>query len=418
MAPVASMRFCMITTFYPPYHLGGDAIFVHRLAHALGDRGHDVDVYYSEDAFRALGKIAPAPGWADHPRVRRHGLRSRLGVVDLLAVHQLGRAVSHHGPLHAALAPGRYDVVHFHNVSLMGAPALLEAATGTDAATLYTLHEHWLVCPMHVLWRMNREPCETRTCVSCQVHGHRPPQLWRHTDARDRGVRAVDIFFAPSRFTLDKQVELGLPVTPRLLPHFVPTPPAPADATQGRPQARPYFLFVGRLERLKGAHTLIDAFRRFDAADLVIAGDGAERESLAAAARDLPHVRLLGRLPPADLGRWYRHARAALVPSLCYEVFGLTTVEAFAHGTPALVRARGALTELVEQSGAGVAYATEDELQSALARLLDDGVRAELSARARAAYEKRWTLDVHLDAYLGHVEAALTNKRGAAAARI
>ena len=29
------LRFCMVTTFYPPYHFGGDAVFVHRLAEAL-----------------------------------------------------------------------------------------------------------------------------------------------------------------------------------------------------------------------------------------------------------------------------------------------------------------------------------------------------------------------------------------------
>jgi len=27
-----ALRFCLVTTFYPPYPFGGDAVFVHRLA--------------------------------------------------------------------------------------------------------------------------------------------------------------------------------------------------------------------------------------------------------------------------------------------------------------------------------------------------------------------------------------------------
>ena len=38
--PVTS--FCMVTTFYPPYHFGGDALYVYRLSNALARRGHHV----------------------------------------------------------------------------------------------------------------------------------------------------------------------------------------------------------------------------------------------------------------------------------------------------------------------------------------------------------------------------------------
>ena len=38
------LRFLHFTTFYPPYSFGGDAMYLYRLAHALGDAGHDIDV--------------------------------------------------------------------------------------------------------------------------------------------------------------------------------------------------------------------------------------------------------------------------------------------------------------------------------------------------------------------------------------
>ena len=53
------------------------------------------------------------------------------------------------------LKRGRFDVVQFNNVSLVGGPGLL--SYGAGAIRLYEAHEHWLVCPTHVLWRHNRE---------------------------------------------------------------------------------------------------------------------------------------------------------------------------------------------------------------------------------------------------------------------
>ncbi len=59
------MRFCMVTTFYPPYHFGGDAVFVQALARGLTEAGHQVEVVHCEDAYR-LKQAAP-PVTAKNP---------------------------------------------------------------------------------------------------------------------------------------------------------------------------------------------------------------------------------------------------------------------------------------------------------------------------------------------------------------
>lgn len=405
----------MFSTFYPPHHFGGDAVFVYRLSHALADRGHEVEVFHNEDAYRALSRNGPAAGYPEHPNVRRVPLRSPLRMADLLAVQQVGRPFSHAKVLREAVASNRFDVLHFHNVSLMGAPALLQDAAEAKAVSLLTLHDHWLVCPMHVLWRFGREACREQSCLKCQIHGRRPPQLWRYTSLRDRSLQAVDQVIAPSQFTMNKHRELGLQAVPLLLPHFVPA--LQPDTSAQSPHGRPYFLFAGRLERLKGAHTLVESFRRFRGADLLLAGDGEDRGYLEQLAEGLDHVHFLGRLPAPELNRYYRHALAALVPSLCFEVFGLTAVEAFAAGTPAIVRNLGALPELVGGTGAGFTYESEAELVSLLERLTgDQELRADLSQRARAAYLATWTLDQHLQRYLAVIDE-LAQRKGQRASR-
>ena len=47
-----------LSPFYPPWSFGGDAVYLHRLAHALGDDGHHVDVGYSRAAYGLLHPAA------------------------------------------------------------------------------------------------------------------------------------------------------------------------------------------------------------------------------------------------------------------------------------------------------------------------------------------------------------------------
>jgi hypothetical protein len=51
---MAGLRFCSLTTFYPPFNFGGDGIDVQRTARALDARGHHVTVILDVDAYQWL----------------------------------------------------------------------------------------------------------------------------------------------------------------------------------------------------------------------------------------------------------------------------------------------------------------------------------------------------------------------------
>jgi glycosyltransferase involved in cell wall biosynthesis len=71
-----------------------------------------------------------------------------------------------------------------------------------------------------------------------------------------------------------------------------------------------------------------------------------------------------GRINVARLGRFggvavqqeMNRAVALVVPSICYETFGLVIVEAFASGTLVLASRMGALAELVREGGNGFMF--------------------------------------------------------------
>ncbi|MES2125014.1 MAG: glycosyltransferase family 4 protein [Gemmatimonadota bacterium] len=404
------LNFCMITTFYPPYHFGGEAMYLYRLSNALAARGHRVTVVHCVDAYNFLTRAGSRGDFPHHPNVTVKALRNRLGWLSPLFTYLTGRPGFKSPALDRIFAEQHFDVVHFHMVTLFG-PAVLRYGEGS--LRLYTTHDHWFVCPMYDLWKENREICETPSCLRCTMSYGRPPQLWRYTSLLDRELPRIDLFISPSRSTITQHQRRGFPYPMQHLPHFLPQAETAAPAEPAvSPGGRPYFLFVGRLVKLKGVQTLLDAFRRYPDADLLIAGDGVYEPELRRLAEGMPHVHFLGRQRPDALRSLYRGAIALLVPSIVYETFGFITLEALGQRTPVIARELGAISELVRDTGGGITYHSEDELIRALARLQQDRVlREELGATGFAAYVERYSETAHITAYFTAIEAADATRR-------
>src|SRR5262249_6260366 len=143
----------------------------------------------------------------------------------------------------------------------------------------------------------------------------------------------------------------------------------PPEVAASRPPARPRFVYVGRLIAPKGIEPLLEEFTALPDYDLDVVGEGELRAGLESRFAAHRNIRFLGRIPQADLGATYRSATALVFPSLAPETFGLSVVEAFACGTPAIVRDAGGCRETVDATGGGLVYRTGAELRTALARL-------------------------------------------------
>jgi glycosyltransferase involved in cell wall biosynthesis len=403
----ARLRFCMFSTFYPPYSYGGDGITLQRLCRALVRAGHEVTVVHDADAYTSLGHAAPA----DVPRtdgVEVITLRSALGLASVLLTHQLGRPVVHGAEIRSLLASRQFDVVHFHNASLIGGPGLFELARGS--ATIYTAHEHWLVCQTHVLWRHGRERCTGRECTRCSIAYGRPPQLWRNTGLLERSLHHIDTFIALSEFSRNKHHEFGFPRDMEVLPPIVFDAEADAaDVPAARPHPRPYFFYAGRLERIKGLDDVVPLFRGPDApADLLIAGAGSHEPVLRALAAGSPRIHFLGHLQPDRLAPLYRHAIAHIAPSVCFETFGNTLVESFRQSAPVLARRIGPFPEIITHAGGGELFDDAEALRAALVRFASDrALRDRLGASGRRAYEVTWSEEAIVPRYLEIVERTI-----------
>jgi glycosyltransferase involved in cell wall biosynthesis len=408
----------MITTYYPPYNFGGDGIFVHRLSNELARRGHTVDVIHCLDAYHLRAGQQPRQPYDDHPNVAVHGLKSPFGSLSPLATQQLGYPFFKTARLQRILQQG-FDVIHYHNISLVGGPKILQYGQGIK---LYTMHEYWLVCPTHVLFKYNRRACLQPHCFTCSLTYKRPPQWWRYLRLLETAVKSVDAFIAPSRFCKTLHLRKGLKVPIVHLPNFVPSAEpalAASDSPLSHIRERPYFLFVGRLEQLKGLQTLIPLFRRYHKADLVIAGTGSYESRLRQLAKACENIRFLGHVSNPQLQGLYDKAVAVIVPSLCYESFSQVIIEAFGRQTPVIATNMGGMPEMIEESGGGFIYHTDEELLAAMDQLLaDPSYRRVLGVRGYEAYQRHWTAEAHLQGYFALIhEIAAARDRSAEASR-
>jgi glycosyltransferase involved in cell wall biosynthesis len=112
--------------------------------------------------------------------------------------------------------------------------------------------------------------------------------------------------------------ERGFPQAVAHLPYFIDRADSDWQEPGPRPQERPYFLFVGRLELIKGLQTLIALWDRVPGFDLLVAGTGAYETELRALAAGKPRIKFLGLLPQKELGALYYHALACIVPSVTF----------------------------------------------------------------------------------------------------
>jgi glycosyltransferase involved in cell wall biosynthesis len=397
------LKFCMVTTFFGAHSFGGDAAYVDRLARALCRRGHEVHVFHCADAFNAVRGRHPLRPYEPPPGLHVHRLESGFGTLSPLATQATGRPYFKAEALRRELEAVDTDVVHFHNISLIGGPGVLEMGRG--AVRLMTAHEHWLICPMHLLWKYGRKACDGPECLRCTLAGGRPPQVWRYTGAIERGLGELDALIFPSRHTLQEHRSRGIAARRMVhLPYFLPDDWAEGvNDVASEPSPRPYLAAAGRLVRMKGFQRLIPMMRYLPEVDLRIAGTGPYEAKLRALAVDLPNVRFEGLLGGSALARLFKGARAVVVPSLFPETFGYVVLEAFAVRTPVVVHVGGgALNETGVLSGGGLGYQTDAEMLLAMRRIVyDDGLRDELGQRGFAIRAGEWSETAHVDRYLG-----------------
>lgn len=174
----------------------------------------------------------------------------------------------------------------------------------------------------------------------------------------------------------------------------------PAVEATSRPK-KPYWLFVGGLEKRKDLRSLLDAYAQLGNSRLRIKvvgpldaspihDDRAELEAVLTPAQRCK-IDWLGRVPGPQLTRLYREAAALVFPSV-YEGFGLPVLEAMARRTPVIAANASSIPEVAGDGAILVPPRDPLALADAMRRLQRrPALRRQLVARGAAiAKEFSW----------------------------
>lgn len=204
----------------------------------------------------------------------------------------------------------------------------------------------------------------------------------------------VDRFIVPSDFVRRQFLKAGFPFERISVKHHcVPQDPG------ARIEVGEYALFVGRLSPEKGVRTLLSAARLWgDSIPLRIVGNGPLRPELETQRNEehLSSVSFDGWLAQEQVRAMMKRARFLIVPSLWFEPFGMTSIEAFACGVPVIASLSGAMTEVIENGQTGLHFSPGDakDLASKVEWAWTHRKEVEAMGRAaRAEYEAKYTAE-------------------------
>ena len=287
------------------------------------------------------------------------------------------------------------DVIHAHNTFPLISPSLYLAADKAGIPVVQTLHNFRLFCPQAMLlrdgkicedclgkspWRGVVRGCYRGSRVQSAVIGgmqvvHRTLGTYRNKVTR---------YIALNDFCRSKFIQGGLPAEKIVVkPNFV-------DVPAGVEEVRKNGLFVGRLSAEKGIDVLVHAMGQLPDCRLNVIGSGPEEFLLG----KCTNIHKLGFLPRDEIFSHMHRSAYLLMPSIWYENFPLTLVEAFACGLPLIASRLGAMAELIEDGKTGLLFepgSAEDLARKIVWADANPDAMLEMGRNARKEYEAKYT---------------------------
>lgn len=264
------------------------------------------------------------------------------------------------------------QIVHIHNTLSLISPAVYYAAIRCGVPVIQTVHNFRFLCPGATFYR-NGNICEE--CVSkglgCAIRhkcyrGSRAQTIicvintWFH---RHTGILSKINYICLTKFNKEKLLKLKYIRAEKV--YIKPNFTFGFNEAAMQEAKRNYYLYVGRLEEIKGVRLLIDAFFKMPNRVLKLAGQGPLKEELESKAG--PNVMFLGQVPHEALMKLIADARAVILPSQIYEGFPMIIPEAFSMSTPMIVGDIGNNGTLILDGNNGMKfkhYQVEDLLKT------------------------------------------------------
>jgi glycosyltransferase involved in cell wall biosynthesis len=404
------MRILFTVHAFLPTHRGGAELYTFYVAQALRRLGHEVRIVFREDG------AGFEVGESIYEGLSCTVIKKSIFWAPNRERWEPGRDARVDGVIAELFESFRPDVVHINHLLGLsaGLPALARLA---GIPTVFTLHDYWLFCERFTLLEGGTRICSGAAPEKCAGCVQKTSTRWPDWEPSRRGwiadskraiklvlrksleapglvrrchdraaamgevINSTDLFVAPTRFLMDQVMRHGMPSEKIIFcEHGMSDNVFGRSEYDQRPQdtGRLRFGFVGSITYHKGVGVLLDAFRGFEEADLVLYG---RRQPFLDSYEDVlaqANVEFRGLLLDEDKSQAFGELDALIVPSIWYENSPLVIHEAFQAGIPVITSDIGGMAELVTDGRNGLHFRVGDA--------------ADLRAKIKSLHLNRQTL--------------------------
>lgn len=365
------MRILMVNKFLHP--AGGAETYFMKLGDYLSRCGHQVEYFGMDHPENCVGNqwgLYTSPVDFHHSSLLARATYPFRIIYSAEARHKFA----------AVLNAFRPDVVHINNFNFQLTPSILVAVkvyrrnVNPAVRVIYTAHDSQLVCPSHLMYRVQQkqvcEACLGGHYVQCIrgkcIHNSALRSCLGALEAfywNRRGIyETLDVIICPSSFLKQKlDTNPVLAAKTCVLRNFV------AKSTISDSNSQGYILYFGRFSEEKGIRTLLEVCRQLPQIPFVFAGGGPLEHLIGG----IPNVRNVGFLQGRPLEALIRGARFCVCPSECNDNCPFSVMESLMQGTPVLGAVRGGIPELIADGRTGWLFPAGDRraLQAAIERI-------------------------------------------------
>ena len=307
------------------------------------------------------------------------------------------------------------DIIHEHTTSFHLTPAVLNECYKRKIPVILTIHGPGFLCPSGTLMLGQKKLCEKIYCKGLNKHNclinkciednliNKLFKISIYSFYEMMGFyKRISAFICPGESFMDFTAKTGINKNKlNLIQNF-----AGKKYLEIQPEFKTnnsYFLYVGRLEKEKGVNFLTNAAKLLpEEIEIHLVGNGSEKDLLKrfAEKHSLRNIKFQGFKSGLELEEEYRNCIASILPSNCFEAFGLTIVESFCFGKPVIASNIGGITEIIDnyENGILIKPGNVEELANAIKFLYENPKKAiEFGINGRKKTELLFIPEIHYE---------------------
>lgn len=234
------------------------------------------------------------------------------------------------------------DIVHIHNFFPLLTPSVFKAGKDAGAKVVHTLHNYRLWCISGIFYRDGFGVCElcTKSKFSFQgiINGCFRKSIVQSILAQfsfwyyraSKVFDNIDYFFVLTEFQKEKVKTLGINESKIVLK------PNSLNMTFDKNYEKNDYIYVGRLEESKGIYKLLEAWNNLDEKYILTIIGGGDGEQELKEKYNKNNIIFKGKCSREETIKTISSSKYLIQPSVLYETFGLTIIEAMSCSVPVI----------------------------------------------------------------------------------